>query len=105
MEAGKLRLRATFQQGVDAGNGEGFTTWTDLVTVWVQDRQLVGQKMYQALQVNSKIKGEIIARYNSLIDNPSLRIKIGTRILRIISVINIDARSIELVFPYEELLD
>jgi SPP1 family predicted phage head-tail adaptor len=103
MESGKLRNRVIFQSG-SAVAGEGVTTWSDTLTVWGMDRQLVGTRLYEAMQQNSKIKGEVVVRYNSLI-NSSMRMKIGTRYLRIISIINIENRNVELVIPYEEWID
>ncbi len=103
VEAGILNKRLTFQTGT-ATAGEGVTVWTDHCTVWGQLEPLTGTLLFQAQQSNSEAVGRTKVRYRSDL-NPSMRVKFGSRYLKLLSVINPLESNEYLMFYYKEYLD
>jgi len=106
MRAGELRHRLTFQSVTRARNAEMefVETWADYITVWGAVLPNAGRKYYEALQANAEVSGEVRVRYRSDID-ATMRIKHGTRYLRIVSIKNPQERDREMVIYYREDLD
>ncbi len=96
----------TFQRNTPTANsiGEVVDTWTNCLTVWGSARPLSGGKYFAAKQANSEVSGEVEIRYRSDI-LPTMRMAIGTRILRIVSIINPDSRNERLIILYKEAED
>ena len=101
--AGELRHRITFQTASVTG-GEGVTAWTDTLTVWGAVEPLTGSWLFQSQQANSVVSGIVRVPFNALI-NPSMRIKFGTRYLRINSIINPQERQRELQIMFSSWAD
>jgi SPP1 family predicted phage head-tail adaptor len=106
MRAGTMRKRLTFQKKVQTRDGfnEAVISYVDHVRVWGNVTPNAGRKVYEALQANSEISGEIRIRYRSDIV-PTMRIKLGSRYLEIISIVNVQERNRELLVYYKEGLD
>ncbi len=106
MRAGDMRKRLTFQKKVETRNdfNEAVISYVDHVTVWGSVTPNAGRKVYEALQANSEISGEIRIRYRSDIE-PTMRIKFGSRYLEIVSLVNVQERNRELLIYYQENLD
>lgn len=106
MRAGTMRRRLTFQKKVETRNdfNEAVVSYTDHVTVWGSVLPNAGRKFYEALQATSQVTGEIRIRYRSDIE-PTMRIKLGSRYLEIVSIANVQERSRELLIYYKEGLD
>lgn len=106
MKAGQLRDRIELQKNTPVANsfGEFVDTWTTQATVWGAVRPLSGTLLFQAKQANSDISGEVEIRYMADIQ-ATWRLKIGTRILRIVTIINPENRNEKLWIKYSEKLD
>lgn len=106
MKAGELRHRITFQTNTPTANsiGEFVNTFTTYATLWGADRPLRGSWLYQAQQANSEVVGEVEIRYNSGIV-PEMRMVIGSRTLKILSIINPDHKNEKLIIQYKEVID
>jgi SPP1 family predicted phage head-tail adaptor len=106
MRAGTMRKRLTFQKKTETRNSfnEAVVSYVDHVTVWGSVTPNAGRKVYEALQANSEISGEIRIRYRSDIE-PTMRIKLGSRYLEIISIVNVQERNRELLVYYKTGLD
>jgi len=106
MQAGKLRQRLTFQEQDTIQNdiGEWVTTYKDWKTVWGAILPNSGRMYFEAKQANSEVEGTIIVRYITGV-LPTMRIKYGTRVFSIISIIQPKENRRELNILYKEALD
>lgn len=106
MRAGTMRKRLTFQKKVETRNSfkEAVITYTDHCTVWGSVLPNAGKKFYEALQATAEVTGEVRIRYRSDIE-PTMRIKLGSRCLEILSIVNPQERNRELIIYYREQLD
>lgn len=99
MQIGPLRNRITLEsRTVDrttAGFGEPTENWTTLATVWASVEPLSGEEFFQAQQENAEVTHRVRLRFRSGI-TPKHRLKVGTRILDIVSVIDPEERGLEL---------
>lgn len=103
IEAGKLNKRITIERPV-AVAGEGVTSWATVCTVWAQIRPLVGNRRYQAQQLNADVAGQVVIRYRRDITT-SMRILYSVRYFQIISIIDPDEKHETLEIDYKEVLD
>lgn len=95
MRAGRLRHRVEIQSGtetVDAA-GQPVTTWSTTKTVWGSVEPLLGREFQEAQRTDSDITHTVTVRGASSVDVEK-RIKFGTRILNIDSVLDVDERGI-----------
>jgi SPP1 family predicted phage head-tail adaptor len=106
MEGGKLDKRLTFQTNTPTVNslGEYVDTYSDAFTVWAAIEPLTGSWLFQSMQANSKVNGQVRIRYRTDI-LPTMRIKFGSRYLKIISLIAPLEKGDELRVLYSEELD
>lgn len=106
MQAGRLRHRITIQQQVKSQNDmdEWITTYEDWATVWASIEPNRGRMYFEAKQANSEVEGRIIMRYRSGVV-PTMRVKYGNRIFKIISIIHPKENFKELNLLYKEELD
>jgi SPP1 family predicted phage head-tail adaptor len=114
MKAGRLNKRLTFWKETRARDSfqEEIVTWAQLATVWGAVTPNAGRKMYEAMQANSEITGQINIRYRSDI-RPDMRITVNStatpeapvRYFEIVSIKDIEERHAELVIYYKEILD
>jgi SPP1 family predicted phage head-tail adaptor len=102
IEAGNLNKRLTFQTGTS--NAGDALTWADTLTVWGSVEPLTGTWLFQSQQANSKTSGIVKVRFNTDI-NSSMRIKFGSRYLRIDTIINPKEYNEYLQIMYSEWLD
>lgn len=85
---GRMNKRITIQHDTGTTNsayGEKTVTWTDLYTCWASLTPLRGRELYESKQVYPQVDGKLIMRYYDV--KPEYRIKYGSRILKIIAVI------------------
>jgi len=106
MRAGTMRKRLTFQKKVETRNSfnEAVVSYSDHVTVWGSVVPNAGRKFYEALQATAEVTGEVRIRYRSDIE-PTMRMKLGSRYLKIVSLTNVQERNRELLIYYREELD
>jgi len=101
-----MRHRITFQYQQKAPNaiGEPVTTWADWQTVWASIDPNTGKRYYQALQANAEVDGIIRVRYLNGV-KPTMRVKYGSRIFKIVSILDVQERRRELRVYYQEAKD
>jgi len=106
MRAGIMRHRITIQEQQRAPNaiGEMVTTWADWQTVWGSIEPNTGKRYYEALQANAEVDGIIRTRYLKGV-SPTMRIIYGSRVLSIVSILNVQERRKELRIYYREARD
>ncbi|MDD5353021.1 MAG: phage head closure protein [Candidatus Omnitrophica bacterium] len=89
---------ATYAQD---SSGSTTETWTDIASIWAKIQPLSGRLLDVAKQAQSEVTHEITIRYRENV-TPDKRIKYGSRIFVIESVINIDERNYWLVLRCKE---
>lgn len=94
MQAGLLNRRVELQQAVESRDPTGGVdrAWTTIVTRWAQIIPLRGQEKFDASQMEAQTNIKIRIRYYAAIDQ-TWRIKKGSRIFNIKSVVNIGDRN------------
>ncbi len=100
MRAGDLNKRIELQRRTVAG---GLDTWATVATVWAAVEPLSGSQYFQNLVASTDITGKIRIRYRADI-KPDWRIKLGTRLLHIVSLINWQEQNRELQIMYKEAI-
>lgn len=103
MMAGKLRHRIAIEQVTSTGDGYGGRSeaWATFATVWAFVKPLRGHEYFQAQQMQAKVTHNIKMRYRQGVTH-KMRVRYGSRILNIVSVINPDEKGRELVLMCEE---
>lgn len=106
MRAGLLRHRLTFQIPSKSKNDfdEWVESWNDWVTIWGSIEPNLAKRYFEARQANSEVEGLIRIRYRSGV-LPTMRVKCGDRIFKIISIVHPFERKQELQILYKEALD
>ena len=97
MRAGRLRHRVVIQEPdncVDAYGGPSHG-WSDVARVFADIRPVRGQERLETLQVSADVTHTVIMRYRSGV-TPKMRIRYGTRLLNVISVLNVGERNKQL---------
>lgn len=91
LRIGQLHHRVTLQSASEtADGGGGFTaTWSDIATVWARIEPLSGKERMTAQQLENPLTHRITIRHRSGVD-AKMRIKFGSRIFNIRSVLNPD---------------
>jgi len=104
MRAGKLRHRVIFKasSAVKDGYGAETLTWTTYATVWAAIEPISGREMIQADQMQAETTIRVRVRYNASVE-PEHRIYFGTRVLEIVSVINLTERNRHLELLCKEI--
>lgn len=105
MFAGRLRHRVTVEQvteAVDSFN-EPDETWTTRATRWGEVLPQDGREFFSAQQINAEITHLVRMRYLAGV-TPKMRLRLGTRIIKILSVINVEERSRELLISGQEVV-
>lgn len=105
LRAGLLRHEVVLQSlgaRFDDGYGGGSISDTDVVTVWADVEPLQGVELFQAAQFNPSVNYRITIRYYPGI-RPSWKVKYGTRVFDIKSVIDVDERHRKIELMCEEL--
>ncbi len=83
--------------------GEPIDTWTVFKSVWASKEPILGNEYFTALTTNNKVEVKINCRYTPGITN-QMRIKHGTEIYEILSVIDVKSMHRELLC-YCKLVD
>ena len=106
MRAGTLRHKVVIQQNTPTRDSYGaeVEAWTDYATVWASIEPARGREFWESQQVNAEVTGKISIRYLAGI-TPKMRVKHGSRIFEIISVINPEERNRELQLMVKEKVD
>ncbi len=106
VNAGDLRQRVELQAPTYTTNSisETVITYITMATVWGAYRPLSGNLYFQAKQANSNVNGEVEIRYRSDV-KPTWRLKIGEKILYIVTIINPESRNEKLWIKCTEALD
>jgi len=83
---------------------EWVETWADWATVWGAILPNTGKRYFEAMQANSEVQGTIKIRYRTGV-LPTMRVKFGSRIFKIISIVHPLEKKEELQILYKEMLD
>lgn len=96
----------TLQEPVTAQNGYGerTTTWSTVATVWASVEPLRGREFFDAERVQSEISHRVRMRYRSGMSS-KLRVLLGSRVLQIEVVIDVEERHRELQLMCREMPD
>ncbi len=105
MISGKLNKMITIQSAVETQSaiGEVTTTWQLMATVWAGITPLVGAELYRLKSVDAKISVKVRIRYIAGIST-KMRLLYGSRVLNILSIVNIREKDKEIVLMCEEIL-
>lgn len=88
-----MRERIEVQSRTTTQNayGEPVATWSTLATVWARVEPLSGRELWQAAQVRPDVSHKVTMRHYPGL-SPKHRLKLGSRIFNIDSVLNIEER-------------
>ncbi len=105
MRSGQLRHRISLQSKVATRDtyGAETITWKTENTVWGSIEPLNSREFFQAQQMQSDVTHKVKLRYYAGL-RPDWRIKFGTRIFDIQSVMNPEERNIEWTLLAKEFL-
>lgn len=103
MRAGQLRNRISIEARAIAQDsfGDGKPSWTLVATVWGSLSPMSGQENWQANQVRPDVTHTIRIRHYADL-TPRHRLRIGTRIFGVESILDTDNRHRELVVNCRE---
>ena len=103
MRAGQLRHKVIIQENTPSRDGYGaeVESWSDFATIWAAIEPIRGREFWESQQINAEVTARITIRYLSVV-TPKMRVKYGTRIFGIISVINPEERNRELQLMVKE---
>ena len=98
MQGGTLRHHITFQSPINTNDGMGGVTvsWEDEFNAWAEIDPPKGREYFAAGEKQTEITTRVRVRYRSGIVG-SWRVKFGTRIFDINSIIDPDERHRELI--------
>lgn len=104
MKAEKMRHRITFQlQSEEKDSLGGYDdSWKDVATVWAQISPVSSREYFGQVRENT-VSHKVYCRYRAGI-SPQMRIKFGSRIFRVVSVLNWEERNEGLTIMCEELV-
>jgi len=96
MIAGSLRSTVIYQEPVDGGSnpdGSPITTWSDVGTFRAFVRSATGRELIQAQQLQAQLSLVIEHRYQGSVPKPTGRYLVGSRVLNVVWVDNVDSRN------------
>lgn len=99
MRAGKLKRRVTIQRPTEGSAdalSEKAVSWVNVITVSAEVLPQTGREFYRAQQVVAELTHVISIRYRRGVDE-TLRLKLGSRILKIVAAVNVDEAGRELL--------
>jgi len=105
IESGKLRHKVSVQRlnRIDAGGGSYNVEWETFASPYAWIKPLSGTESLFGMQLEDTITHDIIIRYKaSRTITPENRIKFGSRLFNIRSVINVEERNRWLQIRAEE---
>lgn len=109
IDPGKMRHRITFQSFSNAVDDYGDpqygddSQWTDVATVWAAIDPVSGKEFYAAQQSQSEVTHKVRCRYRAGLAT-AMRIKYGSRLFRILSIIDWEERHESLLIMCKELV-
>ena len=109
IDPGKMRHRIVFQNYIGELDGYGDpqmyddANWTDAATIWAAINPISGREFYAAEQSQSEVTHKIICRYRFGL-RTDMRIKYGSKLFKIISIINWEERCESLLIMAKELV-
>ena len=103
MRAGQLRHKVIIQENTPSRDDYGAEaeSWSNFATVWAAIEPIRGREFWESQQINAEVTARITIRYLSGV-TPKMRVKYGTRIFDIISVINPEERNRDLQLMVKE---
>lgn len=106
MLSSKLRHKIDLQQKSATRDsfGSEVATWTTKATVRAAIEPLSGREYFMAYQVQSEVTHKITIRYYGGGITPGWRIKFGTRVFDILSVINIEEKNQTMILMAKEFV-
>lgn len=110
IDAGKRRSRVVFQRfsgAVDSFGDPQYRDdkqWEDVCTLWAAVSPVSGKTFYAAQQAQTEVSHSISVRYRAGL-HTSMRIRLGVRIFRIVSILDPEERHEELKIMCWELVE
>ena len=108
-DAGEMRERITFQKYNGARDSLGdlqymdSANWRNFASVWASLKPIAGREFYAAEQHESEVTHNIGCRYRAGLET-EMRILLGSRIFRIIAIIDWENRHERLQIKVKELV-
>lgn len=105
MRAGGLRKRVMIQKpvpGTPDGLNEPPFTWTDELKIWVGILPQSSREFYRSQQVNAEVTHLVSTRYRTGLDATKRLVLEGSRVLDIVSVVDVDERGREMLLTCVE---
>ena len=105
MRVGSLKNKIIFQEQTQTKSSVGQTinTWNDILTTWASIQTISGKEQFLSNQNFQTLSHKLRVRYSSLI-NSKQRILFGTRVFKILAVLNIYEKDKELEILAEEVV-
>lgn len=105
MNTGNMKRKITIRSKTTAKDSEGFVseTWADFLTTWAEVEPLRGREYFQAAAINAENYVRFRIRYHTGINN-TMRLIYNNRTFRIISVIDVNERHIEIQLMCSEVV-
>lgn len=105
MKARDLRHRVTLQRLVLTQGASGDLTqgWQDVSTIWAAVEPLSGREYWQAQQIAAETSIRVRLRYMAGVDT-KMRVLYGTRVLEILSIVDVEERHRELQLMCREIV-
>ncbi len=99
INAGRLRQKVTVQKRTEKQNRDGDVQgcWVDQETRRAAILPLSGNEVFESDQTDARLKLRVVMRAQGLTLTEDMRLKYGTRILNITSVMNIEERGRKIV--------
>jgi len=101
MRAGELRHRGTLQRKSDSSTWGTSGTWTTYATVWVKIEPTSGREYPEGRKIQAETTHLITMRFIHGV-HPDMRFLFEGRIFKIVSAINVQERSRELMLECTE---
>lgn len=106
MKAGQLRHRVTLETETKTQSSSGAltSTWATLDKVWAQIEPMSSRELMEASQRGTNETHKVTLRYRDDLTTKE-RVKFGTRVLNIGSLVNVGERNRTLVLMCEEVVN
>jgi len=106
VKIGKLRNRVTIEQVAETQDSDGsvIETWSNYAGAQAAIEPISGREYFAAQTTQADVTHRISLRYVSGV-TPKMRVKYGSRVFDILSVININERNRELQLMCRESID
>jgi SPP1 family predicted phage head-tail adaptor len=104
VKIGRMRQRVTLQSLTETPDsyGQRIQTWTTVGTYWAYLKAISGAEMVNGQQIKANVTHFVQMRYVGSV-TPSMRILLGTRVINLVWVNNIDERNRTYEFQAQEV--